>query len=62
MTINVIIKKALERLKEEGKLLTPDFYAEAFCKEAKRAGMIVDDCTQVDKYAKTLYSNMTMRF
>ncbi len=54
MTINGIIKNAVERLKREDKLLTPDAYAEAFCKEAKIAGMVVEDCTQVDKYANTL--------
>jgi len=39
MTIQGIIKKATKRLELEGKLLTPDFYAEAFCKEAKKAGI-----------------------
>ncbi|WP_345992438.1 GGDEF domain-containing protein [Sulfurimonas sp. HSL-1716] len=54
MTINGIIKNAVERLKREDKLLMPDAYAEAFCKEAKIAGMLVEDCNQVDKYANTL--------
>jgi len=54
MTINGIIKKAIERLKDENKLLTPEYYSEAFCKEAKLAGMIIEECNQVDKYAKTL--------
>ena len=54
MTINGIIKKTVERLRMEGKLLTPDFYAEAFCKEAKIAGMLIEDCNHVDKYANTL--------
>jgi diguanylate cyclase (GGDEF)-like protein len=54
MTINGIIKKAIERLKDENKLLTPEYYAEAFCKEAKLAGMIIEECNQVDKYTKTL--------
>jgi diguanylate cyclase len=58
MTINIIVKKAIERLTKEGKLLTPDFYAEAFCKEAKAAGMIVDDCEHVEKYIKTLNTNL----
>jgi len=47
MTIQSIIKKAIKRLELEGKLLTPDFYAEAFCKEAKKAGMTTDDCNHV---------------
>ncbi|WP_372998457.1 GGDEF domain-containing protein [Sulfurimonas sp.] len=54
MTIQSIIKKAVKRLELEGKLLTPDFYAEAFCKEAQKAGMQSEDCTQVDKFSKTL--------
>ena len=54
MTINQIIKRAFERLKKENKLLTPDFYAEAFCKEAKAAGILVEDCNQVEKFTKKL--------
>ena len=54
MTINEIIKKSIERLKNEGKLLTPDFYAEAFCKEAKQAGILVEDCNQVEKFTRNL--------
>ncbi len=54
MTVQSIIKKAMKRLEVEGKLLTPDFYAEAFCKEAKIAGMVSEDCNHVEKYTKTL--------
>ena len=54
MTVQSIIKKAVKRLEREGKLLTPDFYTEAFCKEAKIAGMVSEDCSHVDKYTKTL--------
>jgi diguanylate cyclase (GGDEF)-like protein len=54
MTIQAIINNAVKRLKLEGKLLTPDFYAEAFCKEAKRANTSVEDCNHVDKFTKTL--------
>ena len=54
MTINQIIKRAFERLKREDKLLTPDYYAEAFCKEAKAAGIIVEDCNQVEKFTRKL--------
>ena len=54
MTINGIIKKAVERLKAENKLLTPEFYAEAFCKEAKLAGMLIEECNQADRYINTL--------
>lgn len=54
MTINQIIKRAFERLKNENKLLTPEFYQEAFCQEAKAAGILVEDCNQVDKFTKKL--------
>ena len=54
MTIQSIIKKAMKRLELEGKLLTPDFYAEAFCKEATKAGMMTEDCNHINKLQKTL--------
>ena len=54
MTIQSIIKKAVKRLELEGKLLTPDFYAEAFCKEATKAGMTTDDCNHIEKLKSTL--------
>jgi len=58
MTINEIIKKAIERLKSEGRQLTPDHYSEAFCEEARRAGIIVEDCNHVDKFLHTLDENI----
>ena len=54
MTIQAIIKKAIKRLELEGKLLTPDFYTQAFCMEAKKAGVQSEDCQHVDKFTKTL--------
>ncbi len=54
MTIQSIIKNSIKRLELEGKLLTPDFYAEAFCKEASKAKMMVEDCNHVEKFSKTL--------
>ena len=54
MTIQTIISKAVKRLKLEGKLLTPDFYAEAFCKEAKKANMQVEDCNHLAKFTQML--------
>jgi diguanylate cyclase (GGDEF)-like protein len=54
MMIQSIIKKAIKRLENEGKLLTPDFYAEAFCKEATLANMSIEDCSQVQKYTTGL--------
>lgn len=54
MTIQSIIKKSIKRLELEGKLLTPDFYAEAFCKEVTKAKMQVEDCNQLEKFTKSL--------
>ncbi len=54
MQINKIIKQAVKRLEREGKILTPDFYAEAFCKETKLAGVQVDDCSHVGKLLEML--------
>ena len=54
MTIQTIIKKAVKRLEMEGKLLTPDYYSEAFCKEATLAKMNVEDCSHVEKFTATL--------
>lgn len=50
----MIIDKALKRLEKEDKLLTPDFYAEAFCKEAELASVRVEDCRHVERFQKTL--------
>lgn len=50
MNIQTIIKLSIKRLEQEGKLLTPDAYAEAFCREATRAGYKVEDCTKLDKF------------
>ena len=58
MTVHQIIKRAIERLKNEGKLLTPDAYAGAFCVESKKAGILVEDCNHVDKYFKLLDKNV----
>ena len=54
MNIQEIIKKSIKRLELEGKLLTPDFYAEAFCKEASKAGFNVDDCSKLEKFRSML--------
>lgn len=57
MTIQAIINSAVKRLKLEGKLLTPDAYAEAFCKEAKKAKMRVEDCEHLSTFTKNLNSD-----
>lgn len=50
MTINQIVRNTVERLKVEGKVWTPDLYAEAFCIEAKKAGVKVEDCQGIDRF------------
>ncbi|MDD5051719.1 MAG: GGDEF domain-containing protein [Sulfuricurvum sp.] len=50
MTINQIVRNTVERLKAEGKVWTPDVYAEIFCAEAKKAGFAVEDCSGIDRY------------
>ncbi|ABB44847.1 diguanylate cyclase (GGDEF domain) [Sulfurimonas denitrificans DSM 1251] len=58
MNIQTIIKQSIKRLELEGKLLTPDFYAEAFCKEAAKAGYNVEDCTKLDKFKLMLNKDL----
>ncbi len=58
MMIKRIINNALKRLKIEGKLLTPDFYAEAFCQEAKKANMKLEDCEHLEDSIKLLNKDL----
>lgn len=62
MTIQSIINNTVKRLKAEGKLLTPDFYAEAFCKEATKAGMNIEDCNHLAKYNDMLNKDLQKDF
>ncbi|MGZ5208768.1 MAG: GGDEF domain-containing protein [Sulfuricurvum sp.] len=54
MTINQIVRNTVERLKAEGKVWTPDFYTEAFCAEAKKAGVVMEECKGVDRFTLLL--------
>ncbi|WP_456403891.1 GGDEF domain-containing protein [Hydrogenimonas sp.] len=54
MTIQEIIKKTLTEVKAKGQNLTPDLYSELFCREAKKANVIVEDCQRVEKFLKRL--------
>lgn len=54
MTINQIVRNTVERLKTEGKTWTPDVYAETFCAEAKKAGVVVEDCGGIERYTPLL--------
>ncbi len=54
MTIQNIIKNSIKALQQRDETLTPENYANAFCKEAKKHGVVVDDCMKVDKFIKRL--------
>jgi len=64
MTIKQISKKALSHFKSKNYIFTPDEYQEVFCKEAKKANVIFEDCNKVadliqkldKKYQKLLSS------
>ncbi len=58
MTVQGIIKRAMKRLELEGKILTPDAYAEAFCKEANKAGVKVEDCSHLQKMTESLSKDL----
>jgi diguanylate cyclase len=46
-TIAQISKKALAEFKNKNYIFTPDEYQEVFCKEAKKANIIFEDCNKV---------------
>ncbi|BDY13384.1 diguanylate cyclase [Hydrogenimonas cancrithermarum] len=54
MTIQEIIKKSLQEIKSRGLQLTPDTYSEIFCRHAKRANVIFEDCQRLEKFLKRL--------
>jgi diguanylate cyclase len=54
MTINQISKKALAEFKNRNYIFTPDEYQEVFCKEAKKANVIFEDCNKVASLIKKL--------
>ena len=54
MTIKDISKKSLAHFKSNGYIFTPDEYKEVFCKEAKKANIIFEDCNKVAELIKKL--------
>jgi len=54
MTIKQIAKKALSYFKQSGYVFTPDEYKKVFCKEAKKAKVIIKDCNKVAEYITKL--------
>ena len=54
MTIKEISKKSLAHFKQNGYIFTPDEYHTIFCKEAKKANIIFEDCNKVAELIKKL--------
>jgi len=53
-TIKDIAKNALSQFKDNGYIFTPDEYKKVFCKEAKKAKVIIEDCNKVAQYIAKL--------
>jgi len=47
MTIKEVSKKSLAHFKSNGYIFTPDEYRDVFCKEAKKAKIVFEDCNKV---------------
>lgn len=54
MTIQTIIKNSIQRLKDNNETFTPQNYERVFCEEAKKHGVVVEDCMRIDKFMKKL--------
>ena len=54
ISVNQIIREAIQTIKERGLILTPDNYAEVFCDIAKRNGVTLQDCQKLEKYIARL--------
>ena len=54
MTIKEISKKTLAHFKSKSYIFTPDEYREIFCKEAKKANVIVEDCNKISTLIQKL--------
>lgn len=54
MTIQTIIKNSIQKLRNDNESLTPKNYEKAFCEEAKKHGVVVEDCMKIDKFIKKL--------
>lgn len=54
MTIQDIVRQSLHEIKSRGLQLTPEIYGEIFCRHAKRANVILEECQKLEKYLKRL--------
>jgi diguanylate cyclase (GGDEF)-like protein len=57
MTLKDISKKTLAHFKDSSYVFTPNEYKEQFCKEAKKSGVIVEDCSEISNLITKLDSN-----
>jgi len=62
MTVKEIIKKTLQKMSEDGALMTPTVYKNYFCKEVKNLGLIVDDCQELEKYTSKMNETLQKQF
>jgi len=61
MIIQDIIKRSLQEIRDRGLLFTPDTYYEIFCRHAKQANVVVEDCQKVEKFIKRLSPELQKR-
>ncbi len=54
MTVKDIAKKALLYFKKDNYIFTPKEYEDVFCKYAKEAGVIIEDCNKIAKFISKL--------
>ena len=54
MSLQEVIRTTLILLKDQGRPLTPQNYSEAFCKEAKKSGLVLEECNPLDKFISRL--------
>ena len=61
MTVQEIVKRSLEEIESRGLRLTPDIYSEIFCRHAKRANLVFEDCQKLEKFLKRLSPELQKR-
>ena len=54
MTINELVKETITTLTKKRSPMTPQNYAETFCKIAKDKGVVVEDCKSVSRFMEKL--------
>jgi len=65
MTIKDVSKKTLAHFKDSGYVFTPDEYQKVFCKEAKKANVVFEDCNKVASLVQKLdkkYQNLLKNY